>query len=413
MAVFHTSRLCAAALVLLVASPALAIDVKYGVGARTELRTRTPLPGDQGTGITGDLELDPTLDLALLFDTSALAMQYAPTLIWREPQTGGRLLPLQRGRIGFTQKWSKALLTLTEDGAWGLADIGALRNPDDPSQVGQVNAVQTLGGVPYLRSATSFTLDGQVSNRVSLGGGAGFAVSGSPDDGTGTTNANAMPLQYGPSGSARVRWLATRIDALTTQSTVFFSRFLTGQEQLVSTLTESWDRQLSRTWSISLAGGAALTREVVTATQMQGTPGTYIEILPVGSASSSWGGKFGTQTARLGVSARLAPFADRFTGFVYERLEGRVQGDWKPGRDWAVTAAGSGALAVAIGRAEQQGDRLVSGEAAVTWTARQWLVLQASARVLWTEQPRLGIPGQVQAVGVVSVTVREQDSVGW
>jgi hypothetical protein len=317
------------------------------------------------------------------------------------------LLPLQRGRVGFTQKWSKALFTLSEDGAWGLADIGAIRNPDDPGQTGTaVNPVQTLAGVPYLRSATAMTLEGQLSNRVTLGGGAGFSISGSPD---GTTN--GLPLQYGPNGSLRLRWLATRLDALTTAAAVFSSHFLTGQDQLVTTLTETWDRPVTRTWSISLGGGAALTREVVTA--MQGTPGTYIEILPVGSASSSWNDKFGTQPVRLGVSVRLAPFADRFTGFVYERLEARVQGDWKPGRDWAVTAAGSGALAVAIGRAEQKGDRLVSGEAALTWTARQWLLLQASARVLWTEQPRLGVPGQVQAVGVISVTVREQDSAAW
>lgn len=406
------SRWLAIAVVVL-ASAASAVDVKYGVGVRSEVRTRTGLPGDgcfgaDGGCVTGDVELDPILDLSLGGDTTTFTLQYAPTLIWREPQTGtqSRLLPLQAGRVGLLQKWSKALFTLTEDAAWGVADIGALRT-DTTQPITAVNAVQTLGGVPYLRSATLATLEGTLSNRVTLGGAAGFSISGSPE---GTQN--GLPLQWGPSGSARMRWLATRIDSLTTGATLFSARFATGQEQLISTLTESWERQLSRTWSFSLAGGAALTREVVIA--MQGTPGTYIEVLPVGSASMNWNDEvFGTQVVRLGVSTRLAPFADRFTGAVYERLEGRVQGDWKPGRDWAVTAAGSGAIAVPIGLVQQAGDKLVSGEAAVTWTAKPWLLLQASARVLWTEQPRSGISGQVQAAGVVSVTVREQDSVAW
>lgn len=403
---------------LLVALPALAIDVRYGVGVRSEVRARTPLPGDLGCALsadggmpaclTGDLELDPLLDLSLAGDTTTLTLQYAPTLIWREPQTGSqsRLLPLQNGTIGLTRRWSQAVFTLTENAAWGLADIGALRT--DPSQpLTAVNPVQTLGGVPYLRSATLMTLDGTASSRVSLGASAGFSISGSPE---GTQN--GLPLQYGPSGAFRLRWLATRVDALTTGANLFSARFITGQEQLIATLTETWDRPLSRTWSLSLGAGAALTREVVV--EMQGVPGTYLEVLPVASASMNWNDEiFGTQPVRLGVSARLAPFADRFTGAVYERLEGRLQGDWRPARNWVVTAAGSGALAVPIGMVQQAGDKLVSGEAAVTWTAQPWLLLQASARVLWTEQPRSGIPGQVQAAGVVSVTIREQDSVAW
>jgi len=392
--------------VLLTAAPdARALDVAYGAAATTWVRTRTPLPGDQGTIITGDLELDPVLDLALLFGPSVLAFQYAPQLIWREPQTGGRLLPLQRGRAGFTHRFSHATLLITEDAAWGLADIGSLRNPDG-SLPGAVSEVQTLGGVPYERSATLVSLDGQPSSRVSLGASAGFAVSGSP---AGTTN--GLPLQWGPSGSLRARVLLTRLDGLSPLVSVFSSRFITGQEQLISTATATWDHQLLRTWSFTLGAGAALTRDVVVDPQ-QGTPGTYVEALPVGAVTTSWRDKVEHQALGLSGSFRVAPFADRFTGNVYERMEARAQADWKPTKDLTVMAAASGALAVGIGRAPQAGDRLVSGEASATWTLTTWLVLQAAGRVLWTEQPRLGTPGQTQAVVTVSVTVKEQDKLG-
>jgi len=55
-------------------SVAAAADVKYGVSARSELRARTPLPGDTGTVLTGDLELDPVVDLAVLFHTGGRGM---------------------------------------------------------------------------------------------------------------------------------------------------------------------------------------------------------------------------------------------------------------------------------------------------------------------------------------------------
>ena len=78
-----------------------------------------------------------------------------------------------------------------------------------------------------------------------------------------------------------------------------------------------------------------------------------------------------------------------------------------------MTAGTSGALAVALGRADQAGDWLLGGDGAATWTVETWLLLQASVRVLWTETPRLGAnTGQLQAVGTISVTVRQQDSLG-
>jgi hypothetical protein len=394
--------------VLVWSSVAAAADVKYGVSARTELRGRTPLPGDTGTVLTGDLELDPIVDLAVVFHTGALALQYAPVLIWREPQTGGRLLPLQRGRFTAGKKWERATLLFSEDAAWGLADIGALRTDDTPNQPpGTVSPVQTLGGVPYVRSATYLALDAQPSTRVSFGLSGSYSVSGSTEP-VATT---ALPLQYGPTGAARLRLIATRLDAFTTQLGVSQATFVTGQEQLIAALTERWDRPLARQWSFSINVGAALTREVVIA--MQGIPGTYLEVLPVGGASTTWNEKLAGQPLQLSASVRVAPFADRFTGFVYERAEASLQATWKPEKQWVVTAAGAGALAVPLGRAEQNGDRLLSAEAGATWTITPWLLLQGSVRVLWTEQPRLGVLGQVQAAGSVSVTVKEQDSVAW
>ncbi len=398
---------------------ARAVDVQYLVSLRTEVRVRNSLPGidrvcpsvaDCKSPITGDLEIAPLGQLSLGLENSTFLFQYAPTFIWREPVSGGPLLPLQRGRVTWAYRWQRATLLLGEDGAWGLTDITSARSPEG-GLPGGVNEVQTLGSVPYLRSATLINLEARPTDRFSLSLNAGYTISGSPEGTVG-----GLPLQHGPSGSLRARVVVDREqDALTTSAQVVSSRFVTvypGGEQLIAQLTESWDRPWSRTLSSSLGAGVALTREVIVSAE-QGLPGTYLEPLPIATGSIAWNDVVAHHPLRVGVSLRMAPFADRFTALVYERLEGRVQADLQPAREWAVMAAASGALAVPVGRSEQAGDRLVSGEATVTWTAKTWLLLQASARVLWTEQPRLGLPGQVQAVGTVSATVRQQDSLAW
>lgn len=406
---------------LLLTLPAYAVDVNYGVALRTDARTRTPLPGDVGTTVTGDLELTPRADLAFLVDSSTFSLQYAPSLVWREPQTGGRLLPLHRGRLAFGSVWPHTRLFVSQDGAYGLADVGALRMPDG-SLAGSVGEVPTLGAIPYLRSASMFNLDTQPEGRLSLGFTAGFLVSGSTEE----QYQLQMPMQWGPTASVRARLAVSRTDGLTTFGQLSGARFQTGQEQLIGQLSEIWDRQLSRRATLNLGAGAALTRELITARQQQGIPGVYVDVLPIALASLAWNDRVDNAPLRLNASLRMSPFADRFTGNVYERLEARVQTDWRPHREWVVTAATGGALALGVAWSlvkpeaagagngtNQAGDRLLFGEAMVGWTPKTWLLLQASTRAAWTEQPRLGLPAMLQWVGTLSVTVQQQDSLAW
>jgi hypothetical protein len=355
-----------------------------------------------GSTVTGDLVLSPRADLALGIDASTFSAQYAPSLVWREPQTGGRFLPLHQARLSFQHVRTHTTLLISQDAAYGIADLNFLRQPDGslPASVGEV---PQLGGLPYVRSATM-----------------GNLVSGSPEQ------SDAMPLQWGPTASLRARLAVTRIDGLTTLAQAYGARFVTGQEQFVAQLSELWDRQVSRTVTFNAGLGVGLTREQVTA--RQGIAGTYVDLLPIALASLSWRDVVAKNPLRFTASLRMAPFADRFTANVYERTELRLQGEWVPARDWVVTAATGGAVAVPVSLAitrpaqassldrsgmNQAGDRLLFAEGAVGWTVKTWLLIQASARVLWTDQPRLRTPSMVQAAGMLSVTVQQQDSLAW
>lgn len=418
------------AVVTVLAGTARAVDVTYTVAARSDVRTRTPLPGDVGEVITGDLELAPRGEVLFGWSTDTLAAQYAPTLLWREPQTGGRLLPLHRGRLAWGHRWGRANLLLTQDGAYGVADIGALRPPDGSTPT--VGEVQTVGGIPYVRSSTLLLLDARPTDTFSLDLGGGFSIQGSPE------RPDALPLQWGPTANARARFAVSRLDGLSTSASFLSARFATGDEQQVAQLRETWDRQLSRTLTLNLGAGVAFTRQLIVARLAPTAtgPDPVLEpppsgdgcsdvspyecfgVLPVGLGSLGWRDTLNGTPLRLDGAVSLSPFADRFTGNVYERLEARASGEWQPAKGWSVRAGASGAYAVPIGLSQQAGDTLLSGDLLGGWNPQPWLLLQASARVLWTRQPRFAavgqpVPGTTQAVVTLSVTVQQTDSTAW
>ncbi len=404
-----------------VATPAVAADVTYEVALRTDVRTRTPIPGDRGTTLTGDLELAPRAQLSLGIDASTFHFQYAPTLLWREPLQGARVdavLGLHRGRIAFDTRWQRGVFSIAEDAAYGQTYVGALRNPE--GAIEPVAEVQNPGMVSYLRSSTTMGVQSRPTDRLTLGVSVGYQVSGSPDP---LPDPPPLPLQYGPFALAHARATVGRLDGLTTSAQVHQAHFITGADQLVAQLRETWDRQLSRTVTFTLGAGVALAREEVVLTRLTPFPGTYVDLLPVAQAGVDWRDMLAGHPIRLDATLRMAPFSDRFTANVYERVELRGHGEWRFAKDWLTTAAAGGALAVPVSLAilrpaggpgnVQAGDRVIYAEGTVAWVVKTWLLLQASARVLWTEQPRTGNPGQVQAVGTVSVTVQQQDSLAW
>ncbi len=398
---------------------ASAAEAEYVVSARSELRVRSGLPGDRNPFFTPELELVPSGEAGLRWKTVRFTLQYNPSLVIRDRADLSPFIFLHRGRasLGFT--FERSTLTLTEDLSLGETDIASLR-PLDSAQPGSAPGVQSVGAVPYVRSSSTAMYDHRLSDRLGLTVSAGYLVSGSQATDT-------LPLQWGPTANVRLRWVATREDALTTLAQATASWFATrpqrreGQQQFISLLSEQWDHQFSHTLSGALTGGIAFTRDsvpqafndagdVVDPLPTDPKPGLYREILPVAGAAVSWREESRVQ---LGASARMAPFGDPFTGLVYERLETRVQGEFHPDRPLAFTVATGYAVAVPVGDTQQAGDRVIYGEATFGWTPKAWFLLGVSARVMWTEQPRLTVPGQLQWATSVWVSVRDHDVTAW
>jgi hypothetical protein len=392
--------------VTLLALDVAAAVVGYEVSATTTVATRSPLPGDVAVVATTDLQVDPVAEGAIEWSRTLLTLRYAPQLIVREPQVRARLLPLHHGVLMLTHRFTRASVLLSEDASYGVADIGSLRMPAGARPTG-VFEVQTLGAVPYVRSASSAMLEGRPSDLVSASLTAAYLVSGDPTGGL------QLPLQYGPVGSATLSLTLDRRFHLITAVQASHAWFNTRAEQSMVSLTESVQWAWTRTTTLAVGAGVAATRERVVALEGGPPPGLFFEVLPVALASLSSVVEVNATPLQLQLSAHLSPFADRFTGLIYERLEGRASATSRLTRELTASLSIGSGYAIDVGRAPQAGDSATFGEASLRWDRTAWFALVGTARAVWTEQPRTMSPGQLLWAVTLAAVVRDRDSTSW
>ena len=162
-----------------------------------------------------------------------------------------------------------------------------------------------------------------------------------------------------------------------------------------------------------MGGGVAFTQEHLVAYMNGPIPGNYQEILPVVVGSALWRTKVWNAPMRFNLQARLGPFADRYTALVYERLEAQLNAEWRVRRAWTAVGNSGFAYALPVGKSQQVGDSLYYAEGGARWATFTWLTLGVLGRVVWSEQPRLGVPGYLQYLVTFSATVHDERSVAW
>ena len=388
---------------------AVAADVQTAVSGRIDTRVRSPLPGDLGAIITTDAEVLPSAGITLGWGTTRLGLVYNPSILFREPQLGprARVFALHRGRAFFGHRFGRANLTLTQEAAYGTTDVGALVSTDG-TPIQNASGVFVAGALPYERFASLAMLDVTPSPLYSFSFSGGYVISGSPQ-----ADNVVLPLQWGPFALARFRATVVPRNFLITQGQYLSAEFATGQLQLVAQLTEAYEHEFRRNLTASLGAGLALTREHIVEIPNGPRPGDYQEVLPVALASMLWRNELGYRPFTLNVNVRLGPFADRYTALVYERVEAQLQGEWRVSKPVTALANAGLAYAVPVGLSTQAGDRIYYGEGGARWALKEWVTLGAIGRLVWSEQPRLGIPGYLQWLLTFSVTFHDERSFAW
>ena len=393
---------------LLGAGPAAAARVEYGLAARTEARIRSPLPGDATGNTSGDLAFEPTLGLRVTAGAGEFTAGYLPSLTVRDLAWGPLVLPLHRARLGARWTTAGVMARLDQEGSLGVLSLGPLRDETGAPASGQVGDATTTGLLPYLRSVSTAAVDVTLGRDLHLLGDLAWQASG----GQTAEAQRQLPLQWGPAGQVQVKWLASRRDTLLASLSGRHAEFSSGQVQTIAQLTGDWLARFDRTWSLDLTAGGAFTWQRVPAT-LDAPAASHANPQPVGAATLT--ALWPVQGWTLGGSARLrlAPYADRFTGTVWERAEGQLAltGTWA--KPWLATLTGGAAQGVPLGSPVLSPDRLLSLEGNVGWTPLSWLQLMAFVRVARTERPGTDTAATTYWAGGLALTVRETLEQAW
>ena len=394
------------AVLALAPSRARAGEADYTVSLQTQLRARSSLPGDEGTGPTLDFELLPVAAGRLGGSGFLFDLSYRPSLVFRDLPGKGPFLPLHR--VGAGLQWQRVwtLVQLRGEGAKGLVDLGPLLNNDGSLGPVVVPASTTLGLVNYERLMGSLSLQQGLSAHVTLLAEGSYEVSGSTDN-------VQLPLQWGPRAVLQVRVEATRVDTLTTAVLGYHADFNTGQSQTVVEATQKWARRLSRQLlGEARAGIAVVKQEVLPQTAGEALLST-LAVEPVASLSLTSNVPLRFSTLELRARVGLEPFSDRFTATVYERLDSTVGAAWVLRKDVAFGLAVSAARSFPPASGATPPDFYVAGETSVAWTLQPWLVLGATLRASHTELLSPGSTPINQWLTSLSVTVRNHESTSW
>jgi hypothetical protein len=391
-------------LAALVAAPALAVELDVTASARSDARARSFLPGDRGDGATMDAEVVPRLSAVLSGTTARFEVWYSPSLVFRDLPGNNQLVPLHRGRAALGFGIGQARVSLTQDIDWGVSDIGPLTTIEAaPGTMAPVVNPHLATLVPYERSASRAAFDGKLATLVTLRLEADYLIAGSRD------GTKALPLQRGPGGLAAVGVLLNANDTLLSTLVARSASFSTGQDQQLGWLSETWSRKVSAMTAFEVAGGAGYFRTAVPGlTRLQ----VYSAVVPVASAglTTRWPVANNPLEGRFRVA--VGPYADQFTGTVYERLEGQAGVSWTWRHELVLTALGGVGTGAAVTGLPQASDWVVTGQASANWTVTRWLLLGAQASAAKTSFVNTGFPSTLWLAGV-NLTVVDQEHNAW
>ena len=381
-------------------------SVTYSVAARVDSRVRSnEAVEEDAPSVAGDTDFTPTLGLEVREGNTNLQLDYAPRISLREitaqPRTevqhAGRLAANWRPERGLTLRLSEELVL----GAVNLFTTDALPLPDGdtdpdgplrpPEGGGPLQPLPEADTVYFLSSGTTLSATtGWLGRRWQLSGSTGFSISGGLDG----PAREAVPMQYGPRFDVSLSHALSSLSAITTSASVNHSRFSTGANNTVVTLTEGWGQRLSRRTALQAGAGVSVVHSLEAPTDGD-PPGDPVEAPPsdaprtelLPNLSFAVDHRIPSRVADFNgsLAVRVTPFVDRLTGRVYPRADLTLSGTWMLGP--RVRVSPSAGTAFAVGGAT--GDRIVTGGLAASWMLTRWVSVDADTRGTWSRSPEL------------------------
>jgi hypothetical protein len=358
---------------LLMSLTSASLDLGLTIEAR--YRTTVTLPDGVPQRMT-EGEVSPWITLGLTKTNLELGAEYRPTLTASDTGRGSALV-LHQGRL--LGRWQR-------EPGWLVSALVTGR-------VGDVNAFQlqeaagTAGGPVQL--APSLTSIGYRSLEATLGLGARpgprsrllATLEAAEEGGLALADQRLLPLQRRLRAMLGLEWDAATHDLLITSLDAVATQFSTGQNAGVAILEERWRRNVSPSLVAWVGAGPA-------AAAQQGYGVTSVRLRPFAQAGVEYDGRPGGLAVKAGLVVVAAPYVDRVTAAVPERIGLTATLAIKPNPSWRLEAtASSGRVMEGL----QEGDEAWAATAKVGRSLGAFLELAAGARALLQRQPRYGI----------------------
>lgn len=355
----------------LAAAPTLQLEV--GLQAEERVRTLT-LPGEPAVQAL-ETELAPWLQLGLTLPALELVAAYRPLLNLTDRGGGqeallhqasllGRWRPEPRWQATGTLDWREGTISLLQL----LAGDGAAGTPAQP-----VPGVASIG-YRSLQGTAGLRVDTGPRHRLQL------SLAGAMEGGADLADQRALPFQHRLQAVADLEWDAGHRDVLAARLDATVADFSSGDGVGIGLLTGTWRRALTEALRFWLGAGAAVTGLLP---EGAGTPTTQVG--PQGEVGAGYDGRPGGLALQGTLAATVAPFIDRLTGAVPQRLAFTAGLKLTPSPPWLLEAGATGGWVL---DGPQRDDRVWGGSLQLRRQLGEYLEAAVGVRGLVQDQPR-------------------------
>jgi hypothetical protein len=415
----------------------LAQAVTVTVGDRSEARVRI-----QGDVKRFDVETRPSVRLGIATPRTALTLGYSPGVTELSVGTpDAQLIVYHTGFASGSLRFERTTLSLSQSATYGTQNFSVAavalaptappqaapptaseptqqlpRAPGDsqapagppltpapsapvptPGTGAQVQAVNRT--VLFGASSTTAGIQHLVSRRVFAGASGGYDISGGLDE----PSRASIPIQKGPFAGARVGYLATRVDNLTTFADARWVKTDDTVDARLYSAGEEWTHRFQPNLSGTLGAGAGFTQIETLVPPVTRTK----RLDPAAGAAMTYA--FGVRGAHVETSGavRVSPVIDRFTGGGDQRVAWGLGVTWTE-RQLTLSGGVSGSRSVDLTNPNAISAYGGSAGAAYHLTP-EWTVetgVRASKQIMAGFEPIPILWGAFVAVGYASTPIR-------
>ena len=358
---------------LLMSLTSSSIDLGLAIEAR--YRTTVTLPAGVPQRII-EGEASPWIKLGLTQANFELGAEYRPTLTLSDTGRGSALVLHQGRLLGRWQREPGWLVSALVTGR--LGDVNAFQLQEAAGTGGgPVQLVPSLTSIGYRSLEGTLGLGARPGPRHRLMA----TLEAAEEGGLALADQRLLPLQRRLRGMLGLEWDARERDVLLSSLDVVVTQFSTGPNAGVAIWEERWRRTISPSLVGWIGAGPAVAGE-----QVAGV--TSVRLRPFAQAGVEYDGQPGGVPVKAGLVIVAAPFVDRVTAAVPERIGLTATLAIKPNQFWRLEgAASSGRVLEGL----QQGDEAWAATAMVGRSLGGYVDLAVGGRARLQRQPRYAI----------------------